>query len=406
MRTCFLLALAMGAVMLMGVAAPLDGAKLAVQGGIDGRQVPVSLPCAAATNAAKITVENTATGAVYPATLRGGELSFVVEDLQAKEGALCAVHLSDAAGKARVTIRKQDDAQALDVRIDGALFTAYHYTNDNKKPFLWPVNGEGGVGLTRDYPMAEIPQEDARDHPHHKSLWVAYGDVNGVDAWGEGEASGFQHSGEVTWGSGDAYGWIHAKNTWQDKDHKPVITEEREYRFYATRESARLIDVTVTLRADHGDVTLKDTKEGGLVALRMRPELCGDRGHITNALGDKGEGTCWGKPSPWCDYAGELDGIGWRGITVFDHPGNLRYPTSWHVRSYGLMGANCFGYSYFSEKAHNKGLIPENGDFDIRAGDQQVFHYRVYVHSGDVDQAAVADHYADYAKTPEARWVD
>ncbi len=388
-----------------GVAASLDGAKLAVQGGIDGRQVPVTIACEGTAGTARLTVENTTNGAVYPATLRNGELCFLAEGISAPEGALCVLRLGDPAGPSDVSISKQDGAQALDVRIHGKLFTTYHYTNDNKKPFLWPVNGEGGVGLTRDYPMADIPQERARDHPHHKSLWTAYGNVNGVDLWGEGAGSGFQHSGEVTWGSGDAYGWIHARNSWQDKDHKPVISEEREYRFYATEEKGRFIDVTVTLRADHGDVVLGDTKEGGLVALRMRPELCYGNGHITNALGDRGERECWGKPSPWCDYAGELDGVGWRGIAVFDHPGNLRYPTSWHVRGYGLMGANCFGYSYFSKKDYNKDLIPDNGDFSIKAGGELVFHYRVYVHSGDVQQAAVAEHYADYAKPPKARWL-
>ena len=181
MRKHVLLTLALLLVATNGSAASLDGAKLAVQGGIDGRQVPINIACEGTADAAKITVENTTTGEVYPATLRNGELCFVAENLEAKEGALCAVRLSDAAGEARVSIQKQAGAEALDVRIDGKLFTAYHYTNDNKKPFLWPVNGEGDVGLTRDFPMADIAQKDARDHPHHKSLWTAYGDVNGVD---------------------------------------------------------------------------------------------------------------------------------------------------------------------------------------------------------------------------------
>ena len=31
-------------------------------------------------------------------------------------------------------------------------------------------------------------------------------------------------------------------------------------------------------------------------------------GYITNADGLKGEKDCWGKPSPWIDYYGEVDG--------------------------------------------------------------------------------------------------
>jgi len=387
-----------------GFAAPLDGAKLAVQGATGDRQVTVSVACEASAGG-KVSVENTATGAVYPATLRDGELCFVAEDIP-EAGALCVVRVGEESGEARVSLKQQDGREAVDVLIDGEHVTTYHYSNDWKKPFLWPVKGEGGVGLTRDYPMAEIPQKKEQDHPHHKSLYTAYGEVNGWDLWAEGENSGFQHSGEVTWGSGDAYGWVQAKNVWQDKDHNPVIAEDREYRFYATEDAARFIDVKVTLRADYGEVALTDTKEGGLVAVRMRPELSRENGHITNAFGDTGESECWGKPSPWCDYAGEMEGVGWRGITVFDNPENLRHPTSWHVRSYGLMGANCFGYSYFNDKDYNKDLVPENGDYTIKAGDSLVMHYRVYIHSGDVKDGAVAEHYADYAKAPEARWVD
>ena len=50
-----------------------------------------------------------------------------------------------------------------------------------------------------------------------------------------------------------------------------------------------------------------------------------DLGDITNALGDKKESTCWGKPSPWCDYSGDLKDLGWRGLTVFDHPDTVDF---------------------------------------------------------------------------------
>jgi hypothetical protein len=101
-----------------------------------------------------------------------------------------------------------------------------------------------------------------------------------------------------------------------------------------------------------------------------------------------------------------MDGIGWRGLAVFDHPTNLRYPTSWHVRSYGLMGANPFGYSYFKEKEYNKGLLPtENGDTIIKNKEKLSFKHRVYVHSGDVKKAEVAERFANFATPPEVKWA-
>lgn len=312
----------------------------------------------------------------------------------------------------RVVVKKQEGADVVDVYIDDIHFTSYHYSGEWKKPFLWPVHGETGEQLTRPYPMdenADIP-EFAKDHPHHKSIWTAYGEIcldggEPVDLWAEGNNSGFQHVNTVTWGSGDAFGWVRSENVWQDGNRAPLVDETREYRFYATPAGARFIDVVVTFTASYGEVKFKDTKEGGIVAVRMHPSISGRGGKITNAEGDEGEQNCWGKPSPWCDYSADIEGVGWRGITVFDHPDNLRHPGSWHIRQYGLMGANSFGYSYFTEKDYNKPLIPDNGDYIIPQGVSLVFHYRVYVHSGSVVRARVKDRYRDYANPPAVAWV-
>ena len=380
---------------------------------------PISLPYGGPELDARITVREGKTGKNFPVTVRDGEFVFIPEGAMPGTTHRYAVEIEDKDPTIfpRVRVTQQGDKPIIDVLIDDVHFTSYHYSNDWKKPFLWPVNSEGQVGVTRNFPMGEQESEKGKDHPHHKSFYAAYGEISLIgqpmpndkpaDCWAEGKNSGFQHSGEVTYGSGDAYGWVKATNTWQDMNHRPLLTEEREYRFYATPEKGRLVDTFLTLRADYGDVLLSDTKEGGMVAIRMRPELSYENAVITNALGDVGESKTWGKPSPWCDYSGKMEGVGWRGLTVFDHPSNFRFPTSWHVRGYGLMGANPFGYSYFGEKDHNKGLLPvENGDHVIKNKKTLSFKHRVYVHSGDVKKAAVADRYADFATPPEADWVE
>jgi hypothetical protein len=85
-------------------------------------------------------------------------------------------------------------------------------------------------------------------------------------------------------------------------------------------------------------------------------------------------------------------------VAIFDSPSNFRHPTHWHVRNYGLMGANAFGYSYFYKGA-------KNGDYDVPAGADFPFHYRVYVHSGDVNEAHVAEVYNAYAQPLTGEWV-
>lgn len=396
---------------MVPASAELASKKLEIEAGDkDCCYVPVTLAVGATETAASpVVVKNVGTGIQYPATLRNGSLVFVVDALKAKTLAAAEITAVEKPENAqpRVNITKRDGEAMLDVQIDGVLFTSYHYGDQWRKPFLWPVNSEGGVGVTRDFPMeVESTPRIARDHPHHKSLWTSYGEVNGKDFWGEGTDAGNQRSKEVTFGSGDAYGWIRSVNVWETQEGEPIIDETREYRFYATPEKARLLDVFVLFKASQGEVLFSDTKEGGIVAVRMRPDICHARAVITNALGDQGEGQAWGKPSPWCDFSGDVPDVGWRGLAIFDHPENLRHPSCWHVRNYGLMGANAFGYSYFVEKAYNKGLIPENGDYTLAAGEELTFNYRVYVHSGNVEEAAVGDRYQEYTTPPSARFVE
>ncbi|NLC56101.1 MAG: hypothetical protein GX774_04615, partial [Armatimonadetes bacterium] len=95
----------------------------------------------------------------------------------------------------------------------------------------------------------------------------------------------------------------------------------------------------------------------------------------------------------WCDYSGPVEGK-WVGIAVFDHPGNLRYPTYWHVRDYGLMTANMFGLSAFYNDPERR------GDYVLPAGQSLRFRYRIYVHPGDARQGAVAAKYHDFINPP------
>jgi hypothetical protein len=379
----------------------VDGKTLKVTGGdATVHNVPIAAAWPDTTADSPVKLVDAESGEEISANVRRGALVAVLPELKAGGERRFSVETRDAPETPRVNLEAHSGRAAVDVIVDGERFTAYHYAEEYRKPFLWPVNAEGGVTITRDWPMGE--HDATRDHPHQKSAWTAYGDINGVDTWGEaGNKAGYQFSDEVTFGGGDAYGWIAADNTWQNNDREPVLTERREYRFYATPASGRLFDVTVTFTADHGDVTFGDTKEGGIMSVRMADVLreTGGSGTIRNSEGGVGARECWGKPADWCDYSGELEGYGVRGLTIMDHPENLRHPSHWHVRDYGLMGANCFGYSDFMGEGHN-------GDYVLKDGDSITFNYRVYVHSGDPDAANVAEQYAAYATAPKTEWVD
>jgi len=337
-----------------------------------------------------------------PVTIRENQLITIVPELAAGSEERYTLESAGKNRKPGVSIEQRGTEKVLEIKINGKPFTRYYYGEEWKKPFFWPITVEGGVGLTRDFPMD--PKDKPQDHPHHKSMWSAFGNVNGANCWEENPGTGAQKVLDVTWESGDACGRIVSHDEWVDADGKHVATVQREYTFYNTPEAARLIDARVSFLADQGPIQFGDTKEGGIIALRMRGDICNAKAIITNALGDKGEDQCWGKPSPWCDFSGDIPKVGLRGAAIMDHPENLRYPSSWHVRAYGLMGANCFGYSFFNEKEYNRGLIPERGDYTVEAGKTLTFNYRVYIHSGDAAAADVAGRYADYVKPVEAAW--
>lgn len=377
----------------------LDGQKITLTAGSHtSRNLPVTLPYTGPEVNGKIVVEHPKTGLSFPATVRNGELVFVPDGALAGSEQHYEVTVEQSDRAPQVRIEKQEGKDALDVFVFDQHVVTYNYGSEWKKPFLWPVKGAKEVHLTRDWPMVQPGVEKSEDHVHQKSMWTAHGAMNGVDFWGEGDKSGRQVSKEVTYGSGDGYGWIHAKNTWVDKDGNPIIDEEREYRFYATPESSRLFDASITFTASYGDVLWGDTKEGGIMALRIRPSMEERHGGMITTNNGKGSKECWGKPAAWCDYSGDPDGSGVQGITIMDHPGNLRHPTRWHVRDYGLNGANYFGLHDFD------GTDTMDGEYTTKNGESLTFNYRMLLHTGDADAAHIPDYYADYTQTPQANW--
>jgi hypothetical protein len=84
---------------------------------------------------------------------------------------------SQSAESAGVKISESDGK--LRVEINGTLFTEYYYQNVSR-PFLYPLIGPQGSGVTRDFPMKIMPHE-SQDHPHHRSVWFAHGEINGCD---------------------------------------------------------------------------------------------------------------------------------------------------------------------------------------------------------------------------------
>jgi hypothetical protein len=286
----------------------------------------------------------------------------------------------------------------IDVRIGGRPFTTYYFDPSVAKPYFFPLRSALGTVVTRGFPMTpDIAGED-QDEPHQRPLYFAHGDINGFDFWGEAAfpkwsdhpASTFGRTvfrtlGEIT--SGSDGGSLQAM--FDLVTPAGTIAEETQTYRFGGNDQSRIIDCAFAIHATHGPIAMGDTKEGTF-AIRVVKALDSPPGHMVNASGAQGEKGIWGKRSEWVDYYGRVAGED-LGLAIFDHPDNLRAPTYWHARAYGLLAANPFGLKQFTGDRH------QDGGHAIPAGGSLIFRYRVLVHHGNPVQAGVAEAYRQFA---------
>lgn len=307
------------------------------------------------------------------------------------------------------TVKLQKEGDSVDVMIGGKPFTNYYFGPKSPKPYMSPLRSAEGTIVTRGFPMrTDIPGE-RHDHPHHRALFFAHGDINGIDFWGEGTASKasqttngvyYPTAGELPTGKtvfrkldevkseGDT-GTLKAEFNLVGPDGKAIGSESQEYTFHGNA-ATRIVDCTFTLTADKGvPMKMVDTKEGTF-AIRVVNGLTKPGLKMLDSEGRVGVDNIWGKRANWVDYDGEVDGES-LGIAIFDNPANFRHPTYWHARDYGLFAANPFGLHDFYHDPKR------DGSYTIPVGKSLTLRYRVFIHHGDAAQAHVAAAYNAYA---------
>lgn len=331
-----------------------------------------------------------------PAQAAGGRLMFVLDRMTA--GKPVTLTASPHPQAARVSVTESPDL--LEFAEDGAAITGYHHGPKAprpvpSRPYFAPLLHDG-VNLTREVPLKTGPAPEV-DHPHHKSLYVAFGSLNGADCWDDGDHRGqIRHVAFGRLMSGPVCAGFEETLRWESKAGEPLLDETRFARIWRAASGTRCLDLSVLFRAAKGPVTFGDTKEGGICSLRVAEPMQGDAaGIIVNAHGGVGEADCWGHRSPWVDYSGPLAGKRF-GMAILDHPRSFRFPTHWHVRDYGLFTANPFGWHDFQTGWSN------DGSHVLEPGAVLPFHYRVVLHGGDHRAGRIAERWLDFAHPPVA----
>lgn len=358
-------------------------------------RIPPQLPLAPGSQCRVLSMKQENGELTLAQMLREGEghvLWWIIEELPANEVVMYTVTVQQSNGGEQaeaydlVGVSLSDDQHKTDVRIDGQFATSFVFDPDLAKPYIGPIAGPYGDSYTRlDF--------DTKEHPHHRSIWLGIGDINGIDMWNEPEGKFGKQTVQETIDklSGPVLGRLTTRQVWTSFEGKPQLDEVRSVTVYRTPANARFIDLEFSLIASYGRVEIGATKEAGPLGVRVAESMkAALGGTIVNAYGSIGESECWGKRAGWCDYYGNVnDKV--LGIATFDHPSNENFPAYWHVRNYGLMAPNNF---YFA------------GGRLLQKGQTIRYKYRIYCHEGSANEAKVAERYQDYLNPPTTEWIE
>ncbi len=264
----------------------------------------------------------------------------------------------------------------IDVTVNGAFFTSYRCSADEKYPFFFPVNGPSGASVT---------SMRNGQYPHHSSLFFGCDRVNDGNYWQEGLDRGrIASTGAVLEIASGKEIVILDRCEWIRPGAESPFRDARRIVISAPSAAMRQIDFDIELEA-LTDVTIKKTNHS-LFSARMDPDLsvtCG--GVMVNAQNKNGEKETFGQASPWMACYGKRGSGAVEGLAVFQHPQNAGYPSPWFTRDYGFFSPTPMFWPADGEATH------------MKKGEKLRLRYRVSVFSGTPETAGIPARFAEYA---------
>ncbi len=297
----------------------------------------------------------------------------------------------------------------LEITIGTQPFTTYRFTETpdhphRQRPYFYPVLLPAGnaqsakpIEITSDQ-MRVFDKDPKADHPHQRSIWIGWGDVNGANHWTQSPEK--QRHLKFTKITADSFT---EELTWDSKGSTtPVLAETRTVKCLAYPDGTRALDITSTLTAPTVDAVFKckplavSGVEAGIASLRIAKAITDapdDKKWITSApdplppgatsllpLTATGEAAARKTPAAWCDYSGLIDGHPF-GAALINSPKNSGGLVPFHVRLFGLLAD----------------VGPLN--FTIKKGDSLTFRHLLLFHPGNAADAHVADRANEWRAT-------
>jgi len=289
---------------------------------------------------------------------------------------MCCLFLPGFVANSQVTAVKV--GSRIDVSISGNLFTQYIFSDDEKYPFFFPVNGPSGFSVTSMRNSL---------YPHHSSLFFGCDRVNGGNYWQEGLERGRIRTlrAEILKSGKDSV-VIENECIWARPGAESPIRDVRTITITAPSKEVFQIDFDIRLDMLM-DVKIEKTNHSFFSA-RMAPDLSVTGGGVmVNADGQKGEGGdngTFAKKSPWMDCYGTRNGKA-EGMAIMQHPSNPWYPSPWFTRDYGFFSPTPMYWP-----------ANETAGTNMKKGESLRLRYRVLVHGGDTKSAKIGEAFAAY----------
>ncbi|MBN2312325.1 MAG: PmoA family protein [Sedimentisphaerales bacterium] len=244
---------------------------------------------------------------------------------------------------------------------NGVELTRYHFGPGLHRPFLYPIIGPSGRSLTRmGHP------HDPESHSHHNSVWISHHDIHGVNFWADQGDGKIRHKRIIEYEDADEQASLIAENEWVKQDGTVLLLETRRITVIPLPDSEWLLMIDMAFKAANESVTLGKTPFG-MIGVRMAKTIGvhDGGGTIRNSEGAVNEKEVFWKQAKWVDYSGAITNDKLEGITLFDHPDNPNFPTLFHVRNDGWMGAS----------------LTFSNPREIHPGQPLHLRYGLYVHS-------------------------
>jgi hypothetical protein len=344
-------------------------------------------------------VVNTQTGKKAPAQLTDSiTLIFILPD-------------SLPSGKtARYQLREQPgnhhhNTMQIETKKEGLLIKAaqrpvlfYHITEAlppadspayyRRSGFIHPLYSPGGQILTDDFPAA---------HAHQHAIFTAWPNTtfrnDSVDFWNQHQKKGtVEHVEVIKQIQGPVVAQLQVLLHYKSLAHGNVLQEKWTLTVYPFT-SYFLFDLASAQQNITTDTLyLNKYHYGGLAFRGSKQWNAEDKKYYTNnwrVVTSEGmtDSSANGTHARWVDASGKIDGVT-AGATVFDHPGNFRYPQPIRVHP----GMPYWAYAPVAD-----------GPFTIDPGAWYHARYRYYVHQGTAGNHMLGKIYKDWTEAPLVR---